>query len=91
MISFRSDQRLDIARRCVASGRRATSRFEKHGPKTDTGDVRSDADVPPIEPAPEMGKPITVAPGEVCPTCGKRLGLAGAERVRRHRQRRKSQ
>ncbi len=33
----------------------------------------------------EGGAANPVAPGEVCPTCGKRMGLTGAERQRQHR------
>ena len=31
------------------------------------------------------GGPAAPQPGEVCPTCGKRVGRSGAERMRQHR------
>ena len=31
------------------------------------------------------GRPVTVQPGEVCPTCDHRRAMTSADRVRRHR------
>ena len=53
--------------------------------------AKSASDTPPLEPtrvhapAPEVGRPVTVQPGEVCPTCGHRRAMTGADRQRRHR------
>ena len=69
-------------------------KFAKGDPAGETLPERSTTDTPtrsdttrehPGAVLVDAGGPAAPQPGEVCPTCGKRMGLTGAERQRQHR------